>query len=184
MKNLLWVKRHKIVLLFILCFSLPFFAAKLALAFSWYTPGILAKGEWLDREVKFPVNSNAVWRLAYVVPTPCENSCQFAIHALHQIYSGLGKYQSRVEADLVAPKPPDFSLSDEHNLNWLQPPSTSELALDNEILILNPQGVALLRYKIATNNNDGNVQQNAPELAKAVRTDLLRLLNYDRVAVR
>ena len=184
MKNPLWVKRHKILLLFVLCFSLPFFAAKLALAFSWYTPGILAKGEWLDREVKFPVSSNAVWRLVYVVPAPCENSCQFAIHALHQIYSGLGKYQSRVEADLVSSQPPDFSLSDEHGLLWLMPPINGEAALDNEILILNPQGVALLRYKIATNSNDENAQQNAPELAKAIRTDLLRLLNYDRVAVR
>lgn len=189
MKNQSWLNRHKIIFVFTLCFMLPFAAAKVALAFSLYTPGITAKGEWLQQEVYLSPGEKTRWHLAYVQPgiaqsgmvqpgmslagqtTNCDNTCELGIYTLQQLYAGLGKYQDSVDISVVSLAPADRS----HDLHWL--PVNEEFAgagLENQLLILNRDGEVLLRYPAAEN------MQDAADVARDMRSDLIRLLNYDR----
>src|SRR6187200_822866 len=94
--------------LFFICCSLPFIAAKLALEFSWFTAGVTNKGQWLEDSVQlFPATyKQQHWQLVYVPTQKCNSSCELALYTLQQIYTGFGRQQDQLNLLVVADHAP------------------------------------------------------------------------------
>lgn len=168
-------KNKKFLLLFFVCCSLPFIAAKLALSFAWFPSGVTNKGQWLERDVQMLPPSNNTqehWHLVYVQAQECDDVCELSLYGLQQIYSGLGRQQNQISAVIIATNSPP-QLNRFPALKW-QSSAASITELQNHIFIVNQDGLALLRYPII------NDKENLLAIAKDIRTDLLRLMNYDR----
>jgi hypothetical protein len=169
---------RKFFALFIGCALVPLVAAKASLEMGLFSQTSVNKGEWLEHEIQLlPVAPPmaAHWRLVYVRASDCNHECDQALHAMQQLYTGLGRKQLNIEPlFLSAKKIP--SLREFPAINMLidvQP----QTELDNQIVIVNQQGLVLLRYPV---NSDSEQMKN---LAKDIRADLLRLMNYDRNGV-
>src|SRR6478609_8594191 len=138
----------KFFLLFFICCSLPFIAAKLALEFSWFTPGVTNKGQWLEDGVKlFPGDHKQHWHLVYVQAQACNRNCELALSTLQQIYMGLGRQQDQLNVMLIADQAPS-QLTHYPAVHW----QTSDIhlaELQEHILIVNQDGLAILRYAVA-----------------------------------
>lgn len=171
---------RKFFSLFLLCALVPLAAAKLSLAMGWFSHGAVNKGYWLEREIELLPDADlhgAAWRLVYIAPENCAQSCEQALYGLQQLYTGLGRKQVNIQPLVIANNRPvalgKFSAivwqSPENNLNK---DVTDEL--HDQIVIVNRDGLALLRYPI--NSNVAHMEI----ITKDIRTDLLRLLNYDR----
>lgn len=166
--------KQKFFGLFLLCALIPLVTAKLALAFGWFSNTGVNRGHWLSNEVYLFRPSQQephLWRLVYVNAGACESACKLALTGLQQFYAGLGAKQDRVQVMLAADSSPVL-LNQFPSLHWL--------ALDNvtpelrgKFLLLNPRGMALLSYDLIT-------AKDMSVLARDMRTDLLRLLKYDR----
>ena len=172
------IHKNTFLLLFFLCCSLPVLAAKLALEFGWFTPGVTSKGLWFKTEIKIlpSINSatptNQRWHLVYVQPKECHQSCEIALYTLQQLYSGLAARQERVDVSVIAERAP-LQLTNFRDLFW-QTYAITESSLENQIVLVNPQGVALLHYPVAADSFA------MVKVAKDIRTDLLRLLSFER----
>jgi hypothetical protein len=169
-------RKSTFLILFFLCASVPFVAAKLALEFGWLTAGVKNKGQWLEQDIQLlAANSQALkhWQLVYVQGDSCDTQCEQALHILQQLFISLGRKQDEISLFVVAPESP-VQLEHFANIKWLAP-ITAAAGLRNTIVIVDRQGLALLRYPI--------IQDSAAMLlmGKDVRTDLLHLMNYDRV---
>jgi hypothetical protein len=168
-------RNRSFLLLFFVCCSLPFIAAKLALSFAWFPAGVTNKGQWLERDVQLLKTSNNAqehWHLVYVQAQECDALCELSLYGLQQIYSGLGRQQNQISAVIIAANSPP-QLSRFPALKW-QSPSTSLSGFQNHVFIVNQDGLALLRYPVI------NDKQSLLVIAKDIRTDLRRLMNYDR----
>ncbi len=180
------MKARNFFLLFSLCALVPFAAAKLSLSMGWFAGGATNKGQWLTQEVKLiPAleRGDLHWTVAYVSSQTCAQECERALTLLQQLYTGLGRKQLGVQVMLVtgnqtnlAPLKQQFSA-----LKMILVPTelksvaTTDFALDllnNQFVIINQKGIVLLRYPL-TNSV-------ATQVAADVRSDLLRLFNYDR----
>jgi hypothetical protein len=165
----------KFLLLFFICCALPFVAAKFALEFSWFSAGATNKGQWLEREIQVLPPSNQLqphWRLVYVQAKICDASCELALYTMQQIDSGLGRQQTQLNNLLLADKIPP-QLTRFTNIQW-HPVNLTLPELQNHILIVNQQGVALLRYPTIQD------QAHMFSVGKDIRADLRHLMNYDR----
>lgn len=165
----------KFLLLFFLCCSLPFIAAKLALAFYWLPVGVTNKGQWLEQEIQLlPVAAPTPqhWHLVYVQEQRCSLHCELALYAIQQIKSGLGRQQDQVGALILADKTPE-QLAHFSTIQWL-PFSANSTELQGHIFIVNQQGLALLRYPVVSDN------EHMLMIGKDIRADLRRLMAYDR----
>ena len=171
------MNKYKFLLLFALCCALPLVAAKLVLDMGWFNSGVSSKGQWQQGEVHLlPASADkAHWRLA-VVPaaSTCAESCQQALFTVHQLYLGLGRKQQHVQPVLLGSQtlPEQFSEFQQFTGEQAIPAN-----LQDQILLIDYQGLVLLSYPIPATE-----EQMAPT-AKAIRQDLLKLLNYDRTSV-
>lgn len=166
---------RKFFSLFLLCALVPLLAAKVSLAFGWFSHDSVNKGYWLEREIELLPNAEVntpAWRLVYVTPESCAKDCEQALFTMQQLYTGLGRKQLNIQPLVIAAESPN-SLQKFSSLSWLKKNTLAE-SLQNQIVIVNRDGLALLRYPV---NADPEQMQN---IAKDVRTDLLRLMNYDR----
>ena len=165
--------KGKFFALFLLCTGAPLALAKLSLEHGWFGQGHTNnKGQWLEREIQLslPAADAAVdWHLLYVQRSPCEQSCEKMLYGLQQLYTGLGRKQVQLRTLVAAPQAP-AALNHYAALSWIPLPEAVR-EFDQQVLLLNRDGLVLLRYPL----ND-----QLPELAKNIRTDLLRLMNYDR----
>lgn len=169
--------RH-FLLLFFICCALPFVAAKLALTHSWFPSGVTNKGQWLDHEIQLlPIieDQKQHWHLVYVKSKTCDADCELALYTLQQIYSGLGRQQEQVSAAIVAEKTPE-QLTKFPSVKWFLP-SADVTNLQDQIVIVDHQGIAILRYPVASD------QQHMLSIGKDIRTDLRHLMAYDRGGV-
>lgn len=163
----------KFLLLFFICCALPFVAAKLALEFSWFAAGATNKGQWLEREIKvLPASTQTHWRLVYVQANSCDASCELALYTLQQIHSSLGRKQIQIHNLVLADQSPP-QLTRYAHIEW-QAANLALPELQNHIVIVNQQGVALLRYPAIED------QAHMLTVGKDIRADLRRLMNYDR----
>ncbi len=172
------LSKSKFLFLFILCSSLPLIAAKLALQYGWFNAGVSNKGQWLDHEIQLlPATEHPQlrWHLVYVQAQQCDANCEIALYTMQQLYIGFGRKQDEFNALIVAEQSP-AELAKFSFITW-QAPKTSEPELQNHILIVNQQGMVLLRYPVSL---DPAVMLG---VGKDIRTDLLRLMNYDRAGV-
>ena len=171
------MNKYKFLLLFVLCCVLPLAAAKLVLEMGWFNSGVSSKGQWQQGEVHvLPASTEkAHWRLAVVPGTAaCNASCQQALFTVHQLYLGLGRKQQHVQPVLLGNQalPEQFSEFQQFAAEQAVPTD-----LQQQILLIDYQGMVLLSYPMPASE-----EQMAPT-AKAIRQDLLKLLNYDRTSV-
>ena len=170
------IGKYKFLLLFFLCISLPFVAAKLALHYGWFNSGTNNKGHWLEREIQLlpaTAHTKQHWHLVYVQAQQCDASCELALYTMQQLYIGFGRKQTALSTLILAEQAP-AQLAKFPSIAW-QAPTTSVPELQNQILIVNQQGLVLLRYPVPLD------QAGMLVVGKGIRTDLLRLMNYDRV---
>ena len=171
------MNKKKFLLLFVLCCAVPLAAAKLVLEMGWFNGGVSSKGQWQQTEVfLLPVSAEkAHWRLA-VAPgiDSCDKACLNAVYTVQQLYLGLGRKQQHVQPLLLG----------EHELpekftRFARQAATQAIpaSLLGQILLIDQQGLVLLSYPLPLTEADM-----APT-AKAIRQDLLKLLNYDRTNV-
>lgn len=164
---------RKFFSLFLLCALVPLLAAKVSLAMGWFSATPVNKGQWLEREIQLLQGApNANWRLVYLPAAECAADCTQVLHTLQQLYTGLGRKQINIQPMVMSVTNP-APLSLFPAIQWqssLSPPAE----LNDQIVIVNREGMALLHYAV---NTDGDQLQN---LAKDIRSDLLRLMNYDR----
>ncbi len=180
------MKSRNFFLLFSLCALVPVAAAKLSLSMGLFAAGATNKGLWLAQEIKLiPAleQGDLHWTVAYVSARDCTPACENSLAVLQQLYTGLGRKQLGVQVayitgneisstnlELRFPALKMISVVEEiHSANIDR--SKLEL-LDDQFVIINQQGVALLRYPL--------VDASVPRVAADVRSDLLRLFNYDR----
>jgi hypothetical protein len=172
------LSKSTFLILFCVCSSLPFVAAKLALEFGWFHAGVNNKGQWLEREIQLlPASAHTQqrWHLVYVQAQACDGYCEIALYTLQQLYIGFGRKQDDVSALIVAAQAP-AQLERFVAIKWQAPiTSTVTQELQNQIVIVNQQGLVLLRYPVTLDPKGMLV------VGKDIRTDLLRLMNYDRV---
>jgi hypothetical protein len=169
------MNKNKFLLLFVACCVLPLLAAKLVLELGWFNGGVSNKGEWQQEEVFLLAASaeKAHWRLAVAPAADCNQRCQQALFTVHQLYVGLGRKQLQVQPVLLGEATighdyPEFSS--------IVASQTIPTALLDHILLIDQQGLVLLRYPMPA-------EAEMAATAKAIRQDLLKLLNYDRTSV-
>ncbi len=122
--------------------------------------------------IKTKVDPNVHWHLVYVQADSCDQLCEHALFTLQQLYAGMGRKQIKIKPIVMAQQQPE-QLKKFPAIGWLlEPPVASEL--QNQIVIVNQRGLVLLRYPIVDS------PEQMRDLAKDIRTDLLRLINYDR----
>jgi hypothetical protein len=169
------MNKKKFLWLFILCCGLPLLAAKLVLEMGWFNRGISSNGQWQQSELFLlsPTVEKAHWRLAVTPAAECKALCLQALHTVQQLYTGLGRKQDQVQpvllSDTTVPHDyPAFITSDTT--------SPVPLVLQDRILLIDQQGLVLLSYPMPA-------KADMASAAKAIRQDLLKLLNYDRTSV-
>ena len=170
------MNKKKFLWLFVLCCALPLLAAKLVLEFGWFNRGVSSQGEWQQNEVFLlaPTTEKAHWRIGVMPAAECAAQCRDALHTVQQLYIGLGRKQAQVQPVLISP---DAASSDYSAFKQQPPVATVPTALHNKILLIDQQGLVLLSYPMPTAKTD------MADTARAIRQDLLKLLNYDRTSV-
>lgn len=166
---------RKFFALFLGCALVPLVAAKVSLEMGFFSQAGVNKGEWLEREIQLlPVAQplGAHWRLVYVRTSDCNHDCDLALHAMQQLYTGLGRKQLNIEPLFLSAKEMT-GINQFPAINVLVD-AQPQTELDNQIVIVNQRGLVLLRYRV---NSDSEQMKN---VAKDIRADLLRLMNYDR----
>lgn len=169
------MNKNKFLFLFILCCALPLILAKLVLEFGWFNAGSSSRGIWLQHEVFLlpaTVNSTKHWRVA-VIADQCDASCQQALHTVRQLYIGLGRKQNQVQPVYVGRS----QLDDYPMFQQLNVAATLSEPLQQQIIIVDQQGLALLSYDLP------EAATAMADTAKAIRADLMKLMNYDRTSV-
>jgi hypothetical protein len=174
---------RKFFILFIACAIVPLIAAQISLSMGWFNQAGTNKGQWLQHEIQLlpditstdedQSTSNSVhWHLVYVQAAVCDQQCEQALFTLQQLYAGMGRKQLKIKPLVMAQQQPS-QLNKFPAIGW-QPEQIAAHELQNQIVIVNQRGLVLLRYPV-----DDNPEQ-LRDLAKNIRTDLLRLINYDR----
>ena len=170
------MNKKKFLLLFVLCCALPLLAAKLVLEFGWFNRGVSSNGEWQQTEIFLltATDAKAHWRLAVAPKAECDKPCQQALYTIQQLYVGLGRKQVQVQPVLISEQSPPNAYTAFARYSAAQPvPET----LQNRILLIDQQGLVLLSYPVPS------AQTELANTARAIRQDLLKLLNYDRTRV-
>ena len=170
------MNKKKFLWLFVLCCALPLLAAKLVLEFGWFNRGVSSQGEWQKSELFIleATTEKAHWRIGVMPAAECATQCLSALHTVQQLYVGLGRKQAQVQPVLISSE----AASSDYVAFKQQPPITAvPSALHNKILLIDQQGLVLLSYPMPV------VEAEMADTARAIRQDLLKLLNYDRTAV-
>ena len=170
------MNKKKFLWLFVLCCALPLLAAKLVLEFGWFNRGVSSQGQWQQNEVFLlaPTTEKAHWRIGVMPAAECASQCLGALHTVQQLYIGLGRKQAQVQPVFISAEAASGDYS-----TFKQQPAIAAVpkALHNKILLIDQQGLVLLSYPMPA------AQADMAGTAKAIRQDLLKLLNYDRTSV-
>jgi len=177
------VSSRKFFVWFFICAAVPLLAAQASLSLGWFSEAGTNKGQWLQHEIQLlpdaEHSSNSIenrsdvhWHLVYVKSANCDQQCEQALFTLQQLYAGMGRKQLKVKPLIVSQQQP-VQLTKFPSIKW-QAESDAATELENQIVIVNQRGLVLLRYPVDSNPD------HMRELAKDIRTDLLRLINYDR----
>ncbi|MGY3858138.1 MULTISPECIES: hypothetical protein [Aeromonas] len=153
--------RWKVPVAFVLVILLPVLLAALTLHQGWYEAGTRSKGQWLKREIYLlpPLSAHqSQWRLVYLEADRCAAQCQQVPILMARIQSALGR-----NGDKLALMP--LRLTSLGSGEGLQA---------GELMLVDPQGLAILRYEVPDNSTQW------PLFGKAVLSDLQQLLKYQR----
>lgn len=171
------MNKNKFMLLFVICCVLPLAAAKLVLELGWFNPGSSSKGHWLDQEIFLLDDISGQkkhWRIVMLADTPCVERCQNALHTVKQLYIGLGRKQEQVQPIVVG----TLNEPDVYPMFILQQAEINDVSLlQQQILLVDQKGLVLLSYPMPEQETE------MADVARNIRYDLLKLLNYDRTSV-
>lgn len=173
------MNKNKFLLLFVLCCVLPLLLAKLVLEMGWFNGGVSSKGQWQQQEVFLLAASDdkAHWRLAVSPGTSCSQRCHQALYTVKQLYVGLGRKQTQVQPVYLAESLQESqAIKDFPMFSYIAALQPVPAALQDHILLIDQQGLVLLSYPMPA-------EADMATTAKAIRQDLLKLLNYDRTSV-
>lgn len=171
------MNKNKFMLLFVLCCVLPLAGAKLVLEMGWFNPGSSSKGQWLAQEI-FLLNDisgeKKHWRIVLLADSPCPQRCQNALHTVKQLYIGLGRKQEQVQPVVIGllQEPDIYPMFIQQ-----QAVSLNVQSLRQQILLVDQKGLVLLSYPMPEQ------EEQMADIARNIRYDLLKLLNYDRTSV-
>lgn len=182
------VRKRKNKRLFIgifLCFAIPLISAKIILDLGWYTPGATNKGILLDPPIEASTAENEAmpegWRLAYRVPSNCDELCVNALYVINQTDLALGRESSRVAAVAIQATEGTENLPDLAGANGLHyivlPELHQQLAElpPGSMVIIDPLGFAMMRY-------EGSPERDiAIQRGRDMLDDLKKLLKMSRV---
>lgn len=166
--------KQKFIGLFVLCCLLPLAAAWLVLTSGWYQGGVNSKGQWFATEIRLlpAVPATAPhWRLVFVAPASCQQSCAQTLQLMTQIHTALGRKQQQLSLLVVATELPSGLAEGLPKGVQFQQSDVSGLQIGSLVLV-EQQGLALLQYSPQP--------QQLPLMGKAVMADLKKLMNYDR----
>lgn len=172
---------RKFLSLFLLCALVPLAAAWASLRLGWFAAApTVNHGEWLEQELRLlptPERGGGQWHLVYVPAAEGEPDARAeqALLILQQLHVGLGRKQTRVQALVLATRSP-VALAHYPHIEW-QAAQVRDAAVQGRIVLVDPRGLALLRYAVESG------PQAAQRVAGDIRSDLLRLMNYDRSGV-
>ncbi|WP_019676892.1 hypothetical protein [Arsukibacterium perlucidum] len=171
------MNKNKFMLLFVICCALPLAAAKLVLELGWFNPGSSSKGHWLEQEIFLLDDISGQkkhWRIVMLADTPCDQRCQNALHTVKQLYIGLGRKQEQVQPIVVG----TLNEPDAYPMFVLQQAEINDVSLlQQQILLVDQKGLVLLSYPMPEQETE------MADIARNIRYDLLKLLNYDRTSV-
>ncbi|MEE2002214.1 hypothetical protein QWY20_12190 [Alkalimonas sp. MEB108] len=174
------MNKTKFLSIFLPLCLLPLLLAKLALHFGWFEGGTVSKGEWMPQEV-FALPALAahekVWRLAVVPAGECGQRCELGLHTVQQLFIGLGRKQVQVQPVLLAALEDEAVLQQYPVFQQQNPIQSDTATIENYIVIVDVQGLVLLRYPLP------DAEHVPADIARDIRTDLLKLMNYDRIRV-
>lgn len=173
-------------LLFIV-FVLPVVLAYMALTFNWFNKASTNRGELLAEPLDLNMLNEEMdpkWRLLFVMPENCEQTCENALYSINQIWLALGKASDRVEPLVLRHEQSEALKNTEMNNH----PSLKVLIADRQnvnkvfkdgatdgIFIVDTLGNIILRYPLKQKQEDA-IQQSRDILA-----DLRKLLKLSRI---
>ena len=142
------------------------------------------QGLWFNEELQLldPVKAGAAhWRLAYIVVDTCAAKCQQVLQLMQNVDLALGRKNSQLDLVVLSnQRPASFlmvpvmgSTALRTDLQ-LQPLQAASAQFAHQLVLVAPQGIALLRYPLPAES------QNFPLVGKALLTDLQKLLKFDR----
>lgn len=143
------------------------------------------QGQWFSEELQLlePVTAGAAhWRLAYVVVDTCTVQCEQTLQLMQNIDLALGRKNSQLDLVLLANQRPvslgrPSAAGAANTLGTelqLQPLKAEHQRLTHQLVLVAPQGIALLRYPLPAD------PRSLPLVGKALLTDLQKLLKFDR----
>jgi hypothetical protein len=162
-------------LLFLLCALVPLATAKLSLSLGWFTAGATNKGLWMTHEAQLIpsiTTGDLHWTIAYVNAKECKQNCVEALTLLQQLYTGLGRKQLGVQTMFISGESSHNHLQQSFPRLKIRHSPKDLTPFEHHFVIINQQGIALLRYPLS-----GSLPA---RVASDLRSDLLRLFNYDR----
>lgn len=177
----------KALMLLGIVFIVPVILAKLALEQDWFNKAATNKGQLLSPVIDASTllsDAPKKWRVLYVVPEACAESCKNAVYSIQQIDVALGKESDRANATLLLT--PE---SDPTALSLLQSETSAEVlqvsienvnevfksGLGNGIFLVDTLNNAMMRYDL-TEQREVAIMQ-----SRDVLSDLKKMLKLSRI---
>jgi hypothetical protein len=177
----------KALMLLGIVFIVPVILAKIALEQDWFNRGVTNKGQLLTPVIdasSLLAEAPKKWRVLYVVPETCTESCQQAVYSIQQIDVALGKESDRANATLLV-----TAQSDQTALTLLQSETSAEVLqvsnknvnevfksdLRNGIFLVDTLNNAMMRYDLPEQREVAIMQ------SRDVLSDLKKMLKLSRI---
>lgn len=167
------------------CFVIPLLSAKIILDLGWYNPGVTNKGILLQPPIEASEADNQAmpdtWRIAYRVPSDCDQRCVNSLYVINQTDLALGRESSRVSPVAIQAQAdirnlPELSANSRMHYIVL-PELHQQLAElpEGSMVIIDPLGFVMMRY-------DGSPdRQETIQRGRDMLDDLKKLLKMSRV---
>jgi hypothetical protein len=103
--NIKKANNKRMMLTFAAVFLVPVLLAKLALENGWFNQAATNKGQLISPPLDATIigirQSEPKWKLVYVLPAICNQTCENALYSIIQVRSALGKESDRAEAVVI-----------------------------------------------------------------------------------
>lgn len=177
--------KNRFLTLFALVCLCPVVLAFLLLQSSARQTATTNQGQWFSEELQLlePVSGGAAhWRLAYVVADHCAADCQQTLQLMQNIDLALGRKNNQLDLVVLSNQQlasgwqasPAGAATVLTTGVQLQPLKLASERFAHQLVLVAPQGIALLRYPLPSD------PQYLPLVGKALLADLQKLLKFDR----
>jgi len=176
------------MLTFAAVFLIPVLLAKLALENGWFNQAATNKGQLLSP----PLDATSIgirqsepkWKLVYVLPEICDQTCENALYSIIQVRSALGKESDRAEAVVITHEKSDNKqltmLGDNQNVRLLSSDlqSVKQVFKDNTlegIFISDTLDNVILRYPLQSDPKKSVLD------SRDILSDMRKVLKLSRI---